>query len=163
MATLLVNPTNPMTAQRLPEFASTARALKIDVRVVGVSDAEQLETALHDVGRAGTAGAIVLEDPLLIAHRKRIIHVMAHHRVPAMYTSSGWAEEGGLMEYAPDLSELYSRAGTYVDRILRGARPGDLPVEQPTKIKLVINVRTATMLGVTIPPSVLLRADQVIE
>jgi putative ABC transport system substrate-binding protein len=126
VATLLVNPTNLMTAQRLPEFAATAQALKIDVRTVGASDAKQLDAALEEIGRAGTAGVIVLEDPILIGHRKRIIDFMAHHRVPAMYTSSGWAEQGGLMEYAPNLDELYSRAGTYVDRILRGAKPGDL-------------------------------------
>jgi putative ABC transport system substrate-binding protein len=97
-ATLLVNPSNPMTAQRLPEFAATAGALKIDVRTVGAADAKQLDAALEDIGRAPRAGVIVLEDPTLIAHRKRIIDFMAHHRVPAMYTSSGWAEQGGLME-----------------------------------------------------------------
>jgi putative ABC transport system substrate-binding protein len=134
VATLLVNLTNPMTAQRLPEFTATAGALKIDVRTVEASDAKQLDAALQEIGRARTSGVIVLEDPLLIAHRKRTIDFMAHHRVPAMYTSSGWVEQGGLMEYASDLSELYSRAGTYVDRILRGAKPGDLPVEEPTKI-----------------------------
>jgi putative tryptophan/tyrosine transport system substrate-binding protein len=133
------------------------------VRTVGASDTKQLDGALEEIARGGTAGVIVLEDPMLIAQRKRIIEFMAQHRVPTMYTSSGWAAEGGLMEYAPDLTDLYSRAGTYVDRILRGAKPGDLPVEEPTKVDLVLNVKTAKALGLTIPPSLLLRADQVIE
>jgi putative ABC transport system substrate-binding protein len=162
-AALLVNPTNPMTAQRLPEFEATARALKIDVRTVGASDAKQLDAALHEIRRGVTAGVIVLEDPILIAHRNRIIDFMAQYQVPTMYTSSGWAEQGGLMEYAPDLPEMYSRAATYVDRVLRGAKPGDLPVEQPTKFQLVINLKTARALGLTIPQSVLLQADQIIE
>ena len=106
---------------------------------------------------------IVLEDPTLIAYRKRIIDFVAQHRVPMMYTSYGWAEQGGLMEYTPDTRELYSRAAIYVDRILRGAKPGDLPVEQPTKFELVINLKTAKTLGITIPQSVLLRADEKIE
>jgi putative tryptophan/tyrosine transport system substrate-binding protein len=162
-ATLLVNPSNPMTAQRLPEFEATAQALRIDVRAVGASDGKQLDAALQEIGRARPAGLIVLEDPTFIAHRKRIIDVMAQHRIPTMYTSSRWAEQGGLMEYAPDLGEMYSRAATYVDRILRGAKPGDLPVEQPTKFELVIKLKTAKALGLTIPQSVMLRIDQIIE
>ncbi len=162
-AMLLANPANPMTAQRLPGFEATGQALNIDVRMVGASDGKQLDAALQEIGRVGTIGLIVLEDPTLIAHRKRIIDFMAQHRVPTMYTSSGWAEHGGLMEYAPDLRELYSRAATYVDRILRGVRPDDLPVEQPTKFELVINLKTAKALGLMIPHSVLLRADRIIE
>jgi putative ABC transport system substrate-binding protein len=160
---LLANPTNPMTAQRLPEFEATAQALKIDVRMVSASDGKELDVALHGISRAGPVGVIVLEDPVLIAHRRRIIDFMAQHRVPTMYTSSGWAERGGLMEYAPDFGALYSRAGTYVDRVLRGAKTRDLPVELPTKFDLVINLRTATALGLTIPQSLLLLADRVIE
>ena len=163
VATLLLNPSNLMTTQRLPEFAATARALKIGVRTVGASDGMQLDAALQEIHRAGTAGLIVLEDAILIAHRKRIIDFMAQHRIPTLYTSFGWAEQGGLMEYAPDLREMYSRAGTYVDRILRGAKPGDLPVEQPTKLDLVINLKTAKALGLSVPPSVLARADRIVE
>ena len=162
-AALLVNPTNPMTAQRLPMFEATARALKIEVRTVGASDAKELNEALHEIRRGGTSGVIVLEDPTLIAHRKQIVDFMAQHRVPTMYTSSGWAEQGGLIEYAPDLPEMYRRAGAYVDRILRGAKPGELPIELPTKFKLAINVKAARALGLTIPPSVLVQADQIIE
>jgi len=162
-AALLVNPTNPMTAQRLPGFEATAQELKIDVRTVGASDGKQLDAALREIGRTGTAGLIVLEDPTLIAYRKRIIDFVAQNRVPTMYTSYGWAEQGGLMEYTPDTNELYSRAAIYVDRILRGAKPGDLPVEQPTKFELVINLKTAKALGLTIPQTLLLQASQLIE
>ena len=133
------------------------------VRRVRASDGKDLDAALLEISRAGAVGVMVLEDPLLIAHRRRIIDFMAQHRVPTMYTSSGWAERGGLLEYAPDFGALYSRAATYVDRVLRGANPGDLPVELPTKFDLVINLRTATALGLTIPQSLLLRADRVIE
>ena len=163
VVSLLVNPINPMTAQRLPELEATAQALKIEVRLVSASDRKELDAALQEISRAGAVGVMVLEDPLLIAHRRRIIDFMAQHRVPTMYTSSGWAERGGLLEYAPDFGALYSRAATYVDRVLRGAKPGDLPVELPTKFDLVINLRTATALGLTIPQSLLLRADRVIE
>jgi putative ABC transport system substrate-binding protein len=162
-AALLVNPTNPMTAQRLPGFVATAQELKIDVRTVGASDGKQLDAALREIGRAGTAGLIVLEDPTLIAYRKRIIDFVAQHRVPTMYTSHGWEEQGVLMEYTPDTRELYSRAAIYVDRILRGAKPGDLPVEQPTKFEFVINLKTAKALGLTIPQTLLLQASQLIE
>ena len=143
--------------------SATAQELKIDVRTVGASDGKQLDAALREIGRTGTAGLIVLEDPTLIAYRKRIIDFVAQHRVPTMYTSYGWAEQGGLMEYTPDTRELYSRAAIYVDRILRGAKPGDLPVEQPTKFELVINLKTAKALGLTIPQTLLQRADQIIE
>jgi putative ABC transport system substrate-binding protein len=115
------------------------------------------------MARARPAGLIVFEDPMLIANRRRIIDFAAQHRIPTIYTSQGWAEEGGLMEYAANLRELIRRAATYVDKILKGAKPADLPVEQPTKFELVINLKTAKALGLTIPPSLLRRADQVIE
>ena len=99
----------------------------------------------------------------IIAYRKRIIDFVAQHRVPTRYTSYGWAEQGGLIEYTPDTRELYSRAAIYVDRILLGAKPGDLPVEQPTKFGLVINLKTAKALGLTIPQTLLLQASQLIE
>ena len=115
------------------------------------------------MARARPGGLIVLEDPLLLANGKRIIDFAAQHRIPAVYTSLGWAEQGGLMEYAANTRELIRRAASYVDRILKGAKPGDLPIEQPTKFELVINLKTAKALGLTIPPSLLLRADQIIE
>ena len=100
---------------------------------------------------------------MLYAHRKRILALMAQHRLPAIYVESEWVPEGGLMSYAPDLASQYRRAAVFVDKILKGAKPADLPVEQPTKFEPKINLRTAKALSLTIPPSLLLRADQVIQ
>ena len=161
--TVLINPSNPMTPPRLREIKETAQALKLSLDLATASDAKELDEALRVMARARPTGLIVFEDPLLIANGKRIIDFAAQHRIPAVYTSLGWAEQGGLMEYAANLRELIRRAASYVDKILKGAKPADLPVEQPTTFELVINVKTAKALGLTIPPSLLLRADQVIE
>jgi putative tryptophan/tyrosine transport system substrate-binding protein len=162
-ATVLVNPSNPMTPQRLSETEAAAKALKVQVRPATASDANELDKALHEMARARPQALIVFEDPTLIAHGRRIIDAAAHHRIPTVYTSPGWAEQGGLMEYSASVREVLTRAAAYVDRILRGAKPADLPVEQPTKFELVINLKTAKALGLTIPQALLLRADQLIE
>src|SRR6267143_5344179 len=161
--TVLINPSNPMTPPRLREIKETAQALKLSLDLATASDAKELDEALRVMARARPAGLIVFEDPLLIANGKRIVDFAAQHRIPAVYTSLGWAEQGGLMEYAANLRELIRRAASYVDKILKGAKPADLPVGQPTTFELVINVKTAKALGLTIPPSLLRRADQVIE
>ena len=110
------------------------------------------------------AGAlIVLPDPILFTQRAHIVALAVRSRLPAIYEAKEFAEDGGLMTYGPRITENFRRAATYVDKILKGTKPGDLPVEQPTKFELVINLKTAKALGLTIPPSVLLRADQVIE
>ena len=162
-ATALVNPSNPMTPQRLSEIEATGEALKVQVRKVTASDAKELDKAFQEMAAARPAALIVLEDPMLIAHGRRIVEFTAQHRIPAIYTSPGWVEQGGLMEYSASVRELIARAAVYVDRILRGAKPADLPVEQPTKFELVLNLKTAKALGLTIPPSLRVRADRVIE
>jgi putative tryptophan/tyrosine transport system substrate-binding protein len=162
-ATVLVNPSNPMTPQRLSEIEAAAEALKIQLRRVTASDAKELDKAFQDMARSRPAGLIVFEDPVLYAHGRRIIDFAAQHRIVTIYTSPGWVEQGGLIEYSANVRELHMRAAAYVNRILRGAKPADLPVEQPTKFELVINLKTAKALGLTIPPSLLARADQVIE
>jgi putative ABC transport system substrate-binding protein len=106
---------------------------------------------------------IVTAQPFTIRHQIEILNVVSRMRVPAMYTDRRFVEAGGLMAYGPSLIDVYRRAATYVDRILKGAKPADLPVEQPTKFELVINLKTAKALDLTIPPSLLQRADQVIE
>ena len=162
-ATVLVNPTNLMTRPRLEGIDEVARAIKLQVRVVEASDAKGLDEAFQAMARPTPAGLIVFEDPLFSVNRLRIIEFASRQRVPTVYTQSGWAEEGGLIEYAPNQLQMLRQAAAYVDRILRGARPADLPIEQPTKFELVINLKTAKALGLTIPQSLRLRADQVIE
>jgi putative ABC transport system substrate-binding protein len=161
--TALVNPANPMTQQRLSVIEQTGRALKVEVRVVTASNAKGLDEVLQTMARTKPAGLIVFEDPMFSVERSRIIAFAARHRVPVVYTQTGHAAQGGLVEYAPNQLEMYRQAAVYVDKILKGAKPADLPVEQPTKFELVINMKTAKALGLTIPQSLLVRADEVIQ
>ena len=163
LVTVMVNPSNPMTPPRLKVIDDAARALKISVQVVRASDPSGLDVAFETMGRGKPVGLIVFEDPMFSFHRSRIIDFAARQRLPVVYTQSGWAAQGGLIEYAPNQPEMYRQLARYVDRILRGARPADLPVEQPTKYEMIVNLKTARALGLTVPPAVLLRADQVIE
>jgi putative ABC transport system substrate-binding protein len=162
-ATILLNPANPMTPARLRETEETAQALKIRLRVVRGSDATELGQTLQEIRRTRPAGLIVFDDPVFALNRQRIIDFTVLNRIPVVYSQSGWAAHGGLMEYAPNQREMFRQAAGYVDRILRGAKPADLPVEQPTKFELVINLKTARALGLTIPSSVLARADHVLQ
>ena len=109
------------------------------------------------------AGLITFDDPVLWSHRKQIVALAAKRRLPVMYGYREFVDDGGLMSYGPDRVDHYRRTALYVDKILRGAKPADLPVEQPTKFELVINVKTAKALGLTIPPSLLLQASQLVE
>jgi ABC-type uncharacterized transport system substrate-binding protein len=106
---------------------------------------------------------LALVDPVLISYRKRILEFLAKNRLPAIFQSSDWVEAGGLMSYGPSYPDLYRRAAVQMDKILRGTKPADIPVEQPTKFELVINLKTAKQIGLTIPPNVLVRADRVIR
>ena len=162
-ATVLVNPSNPMTPPRLGVIEETGRALRVQVRVLTASNAKGLDEAFQAMVRSKPAGLIVFEDPVFTLHRQRIIDFARNQRLPAVYTQSNWAVQGGLVEYAPNQREMFRQAAGYVDRILRGAKPADLPIQQPTKYELVINLKTAKALGLTIPPSLLQRADQVID
>jgi len=162
-AAVLVNPTNPMTAHRLRVLEETSRALNLQTSVIAVSDPKELARTFDAIAQSKAGGLIVFEDPIFSRYRSRIVELANAHRVVTVYTQSGLAREGGLIEYAPNQDQMFRQAAAYVNRILRGARPADLPVEQPTKFELVINLKTAKMLTLTIPPSLLLRADQIIE
>jgi putative ABC transport system substrate-binding protein len=161
--TVFVNPANVMTPPRLRVVEEAAGVLKLQVRKVEASDRNGLERALEGMSRSKPSALIVFEDPLFSIHRGRIIDFALTERIPVLYTQSGWAKQGGLIEYAPNQEQLIRQAAAYVDRILRGARPSDLPIEQATKFDLVINLKVARKLNINIPQSLLLRADEVIQ
>jgi ABC-type uncharacterized transport system substrate-binding protein len=142
---------------------STAQALRLSLQSLGVRDPTEFDSAFR-AARAGQVEAlIVTAQPFLSRHRALILDLVANSRLPAMYTFRSFVDAGGLMSYAPSLTDLFRRAAGYVDKILKGANPATLPVEQPTRFELVVNMKTAKALGLTIPPLLLLRADHVIE
>ena len=143
--------------------AATARALGIQLQVVEARGPQDFDRAFSDMTRARAGALAVLATPVFDSARQRLVDLAAKHRLPTVYSYQTYVEAGGLMSYGPDLPDAARRTATYVDKILKGARPSDLPVEQPTKFDLVINLKTAKALGLTIPQTLLLRADQVIE
>ena len=160
---VLWNPNNAFNVAALKELELGARALRIQLLPLDVRRAEDFEGAFLAALRARVDALIAFGDPVLTTHRARIADFAAKNRLPAMYGVQDYMDVGGLMFYGPNVADMYRRAATYVDKILKGAKPGDLPVEQASKFELIVNLRTAKALGLTIPPSLLLRADQVIE
>lgn len=147
----------------LPALEAAARSLGVELQILEVRRPEDFQRAFG-AARKGRAGALnVLASPFLHGHRQIIIDLAAKNRLPAIYQWREMAEAGGLMSYGPTLSELFRLCAAVLDKILKGAKPGDLPVEQPTKLELVINLKTAKALGLEIPQSVLIRADEVIQ
>jgi putative ABC transport system substrate-binding protein len=157
------DPDQPLARTVRAKLGELAHARNITLQWVQVPTAEELDAALTGLAARQPDALLVLNDPIFYANRQRIFAVVARLRMPAMYQSTDLAHDGGLMAYVPSIAEQARRAADYVDRILKGARPGDLPIDQPTRFELVINLKTAKALGLTIPPSLLLRADQVIE
>jgi putative ABC transport system substrate-binding protein len=149
-------------AERM-EWKEDARTLGLTLAPVEVTAPDGFETAFASIQRARVRAMVLGGSPFFLAHRQKIIEFAAKESLPAMYWERIFAESGGLMSYGPDLADVVRRAAIYVDKILKGANPGTLPIERPTKFELVINLKTAKALGLTIPPSVLARADQVIE
>jgi putative ABC transport system substrate-binding protein len=158
---LLHNPANPGNAPQVKHAQDAARTLGVRLQLMGARNPGEIDSAFAVL--TGEQAVIVLVDATLQANRTRITDLVARHRLPAVYGLSEYAEVGGLLAYGPNRLDMFRRAGLYVDKILKGAKPADLPVEQPTKFELVINLKTAKALGLTIPPSLLARADQVIE
>jgi putative ABC transport system substrate-binding protein len=142
---------------------SAARSLRLQLQFHEVQDPKGLEQAFGAMTHERAEALNVLASPILYANRKTLIELAAKHRLPAVYEFKEFVEDGGLMSYAASITDMYHRAATYVDKILKGAKPADLPVEQPTKFELVINLKAAKQIGLTIPPSVLARADKVIK
>jgi ABC-type uncharacterized transport system substrate-binding protein len=160
---VLWNPADPAKALDLRETQATGQALGVQLQLLEVRGPEDFESAFAAMTRDRAEALITLGDPLTVSHRMRIVDLAAKSRLPTMYDVREFVEAGGLMAYGPSLADLFRRAAAYVDKILKGAKPGTLPVEQPMKFELIINLKTAKALGLTIPPSVLFLADQVIQ
>jgi putative ABC transport system substrate-binding protein len=163
-AAIMFNPDTaaPVSAY-ISSFETVARSLKVEPIIAPVHGDVEIETAIAGLGREPGGGLVVVPDFFMVAHRAPIISAAARNNVPAVFWLSDFAREGGLLSYGPDPVDSWRGAATYVDRILHGAKPGDLPVQFPTKFELVVNLRTAKALGLAVPPSILLRADEVIE
>ena len=160
----LFNPTTATYAEYyLNPFKAAAASLSVDAIAAPVHDTSELESVVAAQAREPNGGLIVMPDGFLIAHRAEITSLAARYRLPAVYPIPIFAELGGLLSYGYDPRDNYRRAATYVDKILKGAKPSELPVQAPVKFELVINLKTAKALGLTIPESFLLRADAVIE
>jgi putative ABC transport system substrate-binding protein len=163
LALLSWKPAGPDYVAERNDIETAARALRIELQPVEVGGANELEGAFAAMTKAGANSFTGLTDTRFANNRKRIIELVAKNRLPAVYQERAFAEAGGLMSYGTNRSEYRRRVAYYVDRILKGAKPADLPVEQPTKFELVINLKTAKQIGVAIPQSVLYRADRVIK
>ena len=142
---------------------AAAASFGVELSPIGVRDADEIERAITAFARGSNRGLIVTASPLVLIHRDLIITLAARHKLPAIYSDRAFISDGGLISYGTDYSDLYRRAAGYVDRILKGERPADLPVQYPTKYELVINLKTAKTLGLEVPPTLLARTDEVIE
>jgi putative ABC transport system substrate-binding protein len=159
----LMNPANPVHVASLKNLEAGARALKVQLHPVWVQDPKDFETSFSRLVQTGVQALAVLPEGMFLAHKDVIISLAARSRIPTLYGVTEFAEAGGLMAYGVNLPDMFRRGASFVDKILKGARPADLPVEQPTKFEFVINLRTAKALGLTVPPSMLARADRIIE
>jgi ABC-type uncharacterized transport system substrate-binding protein len=159
---VLGSSTLPGNAQMLRETERAARALRVQLQYLDVRGPKDIEAAFREASKGRADGGLVLGGPVY-SHRTQVADLAVKNRLPVIFPQSEYVEDGGLMSYAPNYADLFRRAATYVDKILKGAKPADLPVEQPTKFELVINLKTAKQIGLTIPPNVLVRADKVIK
>jgi len=158
-----MTPSTPMVPLHVREAQKAATTLGIRLQVVEVRDPDEFERALVVIAKNRPDALYVVGNPNLFSQRQRVLGLVARNRLPAIWFESAWVTDGGLIGYAPNQPDMFRRGAWFVDRILRGAKPADLPVEQPTKFELRINLKTAKALGLTIPKSLLLRADEVIE
>ena len=155
--------TQPGNAQSLREAEVAAQALAVKLQYLDVLSAKDIEPVFRTASNGRAEAVLVLRASVFFSHRKQIVDLAAKRQLPAMYYTTEYVEEGGLMTYGVSITDLFRRAATYVDKILKGARPAELPIEQPTKFELVINLKTAKRIGLTISPNVLARADRVIK
>jgi putative ABC transport system substrate-binding protein len=162
-AAIMFNPDLLPVSSSMPSFETAARSLKIMPIIAPVRSDVEIETAIIALGREPGAGLVVVGDAFTTRHRAPIILAAARNNVPAVYPNSPQVRDGGLLSYGPDPVDSWRRVATYVDRILRGEKPGELPVQLPTKYEMAVNLKTAMALGLAVPPSILLRADEAIE
>jgi putative ABC transport system substrate-binding protein len=162
-AAILFNPDTAPVSAYMPSLETAARSLKVEPIIAAVHSDGEIETAIQALGREPGGGLVVMPDVFSQAHRASIILAAARNNVPAVYSLSEFARDGGLLSYGVDLVDNFRRAATYVDRILRGTKPEELPVQLPTKFEMVVNRKTATALGLAVPLSIMLRADEIIE
>jgi putative ABC transport system substrate-binding protein len=162
-AAIMFNPDTAPVSTYMPSFETAARSLKVAPIIAPVHNDVEIEMTIIALGREPGGGLVVLPDAFFNAHRTLVISAAARNNVPAVYSGSYYARDGGLLSYGPDAVDTWRRAATYVDRILRGEKPGDLPVQFPTKFEMVLNLKTAKALGLAVPPSIMLRATEVIE
>jgi putative ABC transport system substrate-binding protein len=160
---VLTNPASPYSEPFLQEREAAAKTLGLEVRVLEAREPDDLDEAFEGMIKGGAGALMVLADVMFLTHRRRIVELSLFHRLPSIYGERSSVYAGGLMFYGASLPDMYRRAATYVDKILRGAKPADLPIEQPTAFELAINLKTAKALGLEIPPTLLARADEVIE
>ena len=160
---ILANPDTPDTRPSVVGVENAARSLGIKVRLLQARDPAEISNAFATLKKDGVKALMVLQDAMFVTQQKQIVDLAAKTQIPAIYAVQDFVEVGGLMFYGVDLTDMYRRAASHVDKILKGAKPADLPIEQPTKFELVINLKTAKALGIKIPDSIMLRADKVIE
>ena len=162
-AEIMFNPDSPAISSQMPSFETGARSLKVVPIIAPLHSDVEVEMALNALGREPGDGLVVMPDAFTFVHRAPIIAAAARSNVPAVYWLSDFAKDGGLLSYGVDRVDIFRRAATYVDRILRGAKPAELPVQLPTKFEMVLNLKAAKALGLAVPPSIRLRADEVID
>ncbi|HXX08058.1 MAG TPA: ABC transporter substrate-binding protein [Pseudolabrys sp.] len=162
-AAVIWNPDHPLHRRAVEELKAIGPSLSIDLSYASVRTPDQFAPAFAEMERVRAQAVYVIDDPIFFAHRTTLLQLAAAARLPTMHDLRRFPEIGALMSYGPDVYDLFRRSATYVDRILKGAKPTDLPVEQPTKFELVINLKTAKALGLTVPPSLLVAVDELIE
>jgi putative ABC transport system substrate-binding protein len=162
-AAIMFNPDTSSASLYVPSFETAARSLKVVPITAPVHSDVEIETAIIALGGELGGGLVVMSDGFMASHRAPIISAAARNNVPAVYYRSAFARDGGLLSYGPDQVDTFRRAASYVDRILRGAKPAELPVQFPTKFEMIVNLKTVKAIGLTVPPSLLARADEVIE